>query len=103
MRAVLPAARIIPGIVLRYILAGFLSVLVLGRDIKRNLTAVEPRHGQILLRCTFEELAVMFEGSTASGAERAYRKAVEKLTVLLVEAGAIVSRKDINQITFSYG
>ena len=38
---------------------------------------------------TFEELAVMFEGSTASGAERAYRKAVEKLTVLLVEAGAL--------------
>ena len=27
-------------------------------------------------RPTFEELAVMFEGSTASGAERAYRKAV---------------------------
>lgn len=38
---------------------------------------------------TFEELAVMFEGSTASGAERAYRKAVEKLTVLLVEAGTL--------------
>ena len=31
-------------------------------------------------RPTFEELAVMFEGSTASGAERAYRKAVDKLT-----------------------
>ena len=28
-------------------------------------------------RLTFEELAVLFEGSTASGAERAYRKAVE--------------------------
>ena len=40
-------------------------------------------------RKSFEELAVMFEGSTASGAERAYRKAVEKLTVLLVEAGAL--------------
>lgn len=40
-------------------------------------------------RKTFEDLAVMFEGSTASGAERAYRKAVEKLTVLLVEAGAL--------------
>ena len=40
-------------------------------------------------RKTFEELAVMFEGSTASGAERAYRRAVEKLTVLLVEAGAL--------------
>ena len=32
-------------------------------------------------RKSFEELAVMFEGSTASGAERAYRRAVEKLTV----------------------
>ena len=40
-------------------------------------------------RKTFEDLAVMFEGSTASGAERAYRKAVEKLTALLVEAGAL--------------
>jgi hypothetical protein len=40
-------------------------------------------------RPTFEELAVMFEGSTASGAERAYRKAVDKLTEFLVVEGAI--------------
>ena len=40
-------------------------------------------------RPTFEELAVMFEGSTSSGAERAYRKAVDKLTELLVAEGAI--------------
>ena len=40
-------------------------------------------------RPTFEELAIMFEGSTASGAERAYRKAVDKLTELLVADGAI--------------
>ena len=40
-------------------------------------------------RPTFEELAVMFEGSTASGAERAYRRAVDKLTELLVAEGAI--------------
>ena len=40
-------------------------------------------------RPTFEELAVMFEGSTASGAERAYRKAVDKLTEFLVAEGAI--------------
>ena len=40
-------------------------------------------------RPTFEELAVMFEGSTASGAERAYRKAMDKLTELLVAEGAI--------------
>ena len=31
----------------------------------------------------------MFEGSTASGAERAYRKAVDKLTKFLVAEGAI--------------
>ena len=37
----------------------------------------------------FEELAIMFEGSTASGAERAYRKAVDKLTELLVAEGAL--------------
>lgn len=40
-------------------------------------------------RRSFEELAIMFEGSSASGAERAYRRAVEKLTALLVEAGAL--------------
>ena len=40
-------------------------------------------------RPTFEELAVMFEGSTARGAERAYRKAVDKLTEFLVVEGAI--------------
>lgn len=40
-------------------------------------------------RKSFEDLAVMFEGSTASGAERTYRKAVEKLTVLLVETSAL--------------
>lgn len=40
-------------------------------------------------RPTFEELAIMFEGSTASGAERAYQRAVDKLTELLVTEGAI--------------
>ena len=40
-------------------------------------------------RPIFEELAVMFEGSTASGAERAYRKAVDKLTAFLVAEGAL--------------
>jgi len=34
-------------------------------------------------------LAVMLERSFASGAERAYRRALEKLTVLLVESGAL--------------
>lgn len=53
-------------------------------------------------RKTFEELAVMFEGSSASGAERAYRKAVEKLTRLLVEAGALhavrLKRKSVKRV-----
>ena len=53
-------------------------------------------------RKSFEELAVMFEGSTASGAERAYRRAVEKMTVLLVEAGAFhairLKRKSVKRV-----
>lgn len=53
-------------------------------------------------RKSFEELAVMFEGSTASGAERAYRRAVEKLTVLLVEVGVLhavrLRRKSVKRI-----
>ncbi|MBR2896352.1 MAG: hypothetical protein IKC04_00490 [Oscillospiraceae bacterium] len=40
---------------------------------------------------TFEELAVMFEGSSASGAERAYRKAVDKLAALLVADSVLCS------------
>ena len=40
-------------------------------------------------RPTFEELAVMFEGSTASGAERAYKRAANKLTEFLVAEGAV--------------
>ena len=40
-------------------------------------------------RMSFEDLAVQFEGSTASGAERAYRRAVEHLACLLTEAGII--------------
>jgi len=40
-------------------------------------------------RPTFEDLAVMFEGSSASGAERAYKRAVNKLTQILAENGAI--------------
>ena len=47
------------------------------------------RVGSWKKRPTFEELAVMFEGSSASGAERAYRKAAEHLTLLLVENGGI--------------
>ena len=40
-------------------------------------------------RPTFEELAILFEGSSASGAERAYRKAVDHLTEHLVADGAL--------------
>lgn len=42
-------------------------------------------------RFTFEELAIIFEGSTANGAERAYRKAVDKLAALLVADGVLHS------------
>lgn len=37
----------------------------------------------------FEMLAALFEGSGASGAERAYKRAVEKLTLQLVELGQL--------------
>ena len=47
------------------------------------------RNNQRSPKTLFEELAVMFEGSTAGGAERAYRRAVDKLTELLVADGAI--------------
>lgn len=40
-------------------------------------------------RLSFEELATMFEGSSAGGAEKAYRRAVEKLTRNLVDAGVL--------------
>ena len=47
------------------------------------------RNNQRSPKTLFEELTVMFEGSTASGVERAYRRAVDKLTELLVADGAI--------------
>jgi hypothetical protein len=57
---------------------------------KRNAICMTcGRVSPISSRLTFEELAVLFEGSTASGAERAYRKAVEHLACLLEEAGAL--------------
>ena len=57
---------------------------------KRNAICMTcGRVSPISTRLTFEELAVLFEGSTASGAERAYRKAVDRLTELLVAEGAI--------------
>ena len=38
---------------------------------------------------SFEKLAVMFEGSGASGAERAYRRALDKLRLKLMESGLV--------------
>ena len=43
-------------------------------------------HGR---NATFEDLAVMFEGSASSGAERAYKEALDKLTGHLVDAGVL--------------
>ena len=40
-------------------------------------------------RTSFETLAILFKGSSASGAERAYRRALEKLTEKLVRFGAL--------------
>lgn len=52
-------------------------------------------------RSSFEELATLFEGSGTSGAERAYRKALDKLTTSLVEEGILhavrLKRKNITR------
>ena len=57
---------------------------------KRNAICMTcGRVSPLSTRLTFEELAVLFEGSTASGAERAYRKAVEHLACLLTETGVL--------------
>ena len=57
---------------------------------KRNAICMTcGRVSPISTRLTFEELAVLFEGSTASGAERAYCKAVDHLACLLTEAGVL--------------
>ena len=40
-------------------------------------------------------MAVMFEGSTASGTEQAYRKAMDKLTELLIAEDAIHAGRHI--------
>ena len=57
---------------------------------KRNAVCMTcGRVGSWEERPTFEDLAVMFEGSTASGAERAYKKALDKLTGFLVKTGVL--------------
>ena len=40
-------------------------------------------------RYSFEQLATAYEYSTTSGAERFYKKIVDKLTGLLVDAGVL--------------
>ena len=67
---------------------------VFGRLLKAGLPGTDPfgkaerrlhdlRSGEPLsTRMSFEDLAVQFEGSTASGAERAYRRAVEHLALV---------------------
>ena len=76
----------------------------------REQTLLEKRNA-ICMRCgrvspmssrsSFEELATLFEGSGTSGAERAYRKALDKLTTILVEEGILhavrLKRKNITR------
>ena len=75
----------------------------------REQTLLEKRNA-ICMRCgrvspmssrsSFEELT-LFEGSGTSGAERAYRKALDKLTTILVEEGILhavrLKRKNITR------
>lgn len=76
----------------------------------REQTLLEKRNA-ICMRCgrvspmssrsSFEELATLFEGSGTSGVERAYRKALDKLTTILVEEGILhavrLKRKNITR------
>lgn len=76
----------------------------------REQTLLEKRNA-ICMRCgrvspmssrsSFEELATLFEGSGTSGAERAYRKTLDKLTTILVEEGILhavrLKRKNITR------
>lgn len=76
----------------------------------REQTLLEKRNA-ICMRCgrvspmssrsSFEELATLFEGSGTSGAERAYRKALDKLTTIWVEEGILhavrLKRKNITR------
>lgn len=57
---------------------------------KRNAICMTcGRISPLSTRATFEELAVLFEGSSASGAERAYARALDRLTHNLVVDGAL--------------
>ncbi len=47
------------------------------------------RVSSLSTQSTFEDLAVDFEGTTASGAERFYRRTLDKLRLKLLESGVI--------------
>lgn len=69
---------------------------------KRNAICMRcGRVSPISSRSSFEELATLFEGSGTSGAQRAYRKALDKLTTILVEEGILhavrLKRKNITR------
>ena len=57
---------------------------------KRNAICMTcGRVSHLSTQSTFEDLAVDFEGTTASGAERFYRRTLDKLRLKLLESGVI--------------
>ena len=57
---------------------------------KRNAICMTcERVSPLSTQSTFEDLAVDFEGTTASGAERFYRRTLDKLRLKLLESGVI--------------
>ena len=57
---------------------------------KRNAICMTcGRVSPLSTQSTFEDLAVDFEGTTASGAERFYRRTLDRLRLELLEGGAI--------------
>ena len=57
---------------------------------KRNaICMICGRFSPLSMQSTFEDLAVDFEGTTASGAERFYRRTLDKLRLKLLESGLV--------------
>ena len=56
-----------------------------GESLCMTCGRVSPLYAQ----STFEDLAVDFEGTTASGAERFYRRTLDKLRLKLLESGLV--------------
>lgn len=75
------------------------AVLLAFGDLDYREQQLLERHNAICMACgrvkpmdtraSFETLAILFEGSGASGAERAYRRSLEKLTEKLVHFGVL--------------